>query len=132
MQHAANMESAVYGVHVPTPPPPAYPFSLTQAVQAGEAKLRAAPAVAANYAELAELYLFEMNWLTRAVDLYEKATVLSPDELTYRWRLVDLYLNTSRAEKMLAELRYLAQHLPNDKQTQDWYRSYATAYDFSP
>lgn len=130
-EHAVNMESAVYGVHVRTPPPPAYPFSLTQAVQAGEAKLRAAPAVAVNYAELAELYLFEMNWLTRAVDLYEKAAVLSPDDLTYRWRLVDLYLNTSRAEKMLAELRYLAQRLPNDRQTQDWYRSYAKAYDFS-
>ena len=64
--------------------------------------------------------------------LYQVATAaLSPGELTYRWRLVDLYLNTSRAEKMLAELGYLAEHLPSDTRTQEWYRSYKQAYDFS-
>ena len=106
------------------------PYALALAVQDGEAKIRAAPAVAVNYAELANLYLFEMNWLMPAVELYEKAAVLAPDELSYHWRLMDLYLNTSRAEKMLAELRYLAEHSPADKQTQDWYRAYAKAYDF--
>jgi hypothetical protein len=128
--HVANMGSAVYGAHVHTPALPPYPFSLSKAVRAGEAKIRAAPDVAANYAELGDLYLFEMNWLTRAVELYEEATALSPDELTYHWRLVDLYLNTSRVEKMLAELKYLSLHLPTDKQTQDWYRAYEKAYDF--
>jgi hypothetical protein len=127
-QHVPNMESTVYGDHVRTPRAPMYPFMLAAAVQAGEARIRAAPAVAANYVALADLYLFEMNWLTRAVELYEKAVALSPDELTYRWRLMDLYLNTSRADKMLAELRYLAQHLSGDKQTQDWYRAYKEAY----
>ena len=73
-----------------------------------------------------------MNWLTRALDLYEKAAALAPEELAYRWRLVDLYLNTSRADKMLAELKYLTLHLPQDRQTQDWYRAYAKAYDFGP
>jgi hypothetical protein len=124
------MDGAVYGNHVGTPRPPAYPLTLTAAVQTGEAKIRAAPAVAANYADLADLYLFEMNWLTRALELYEQAAALSPENLTYRWRLVDLYLNTSRADKMLAELKYLTLHLPGDKQTQDWYRAYAQAYDF--
>jgi hypothetical protein len=129
-QHVPNTGYAVYGDHVPTPAAAAYPFALAQAVQAGEARIRAAPAVAANYAELADLYLFEMSWLTRAVDLYEKAAQLSPAQLAYRWRLVDLYLNTSRADKMLAELKYLAAHLPADRQTQDWYRAYSRAYDF--
>lgn len=129
-EHLPNMEYAVYGNHVGTPKPSAYPFALTAAVWEGEARIRAAPAVAANYAELAELYLFEMNWLTPAVDLYEKAAALSPDELTYHWRLVDLYLNTSRADKMLAELRYLDDRLPGDKQTRDWYQAYKKAYDF--
>ena len=71
-----------------------------------------------------------MNWLTRALELYEKAAALAPQELAYRWRLFDLYLNTSRADKMLAELKYLTLHLPGDTQTQDWYRAYAKAYDF--
>jgi hypothetical protein len=129
-QHAPNMDQAVYGSHAGTPAVRAYPFSLAEAVRAGEAKIRAAPAVAANYAELADLYFFEMNWLTRALELYERAAALAPEELAYRWRLVDVYLNTSRADKMLAELKYLTLHLPQDRQTQDWYRAYAKAYDF--
>ena len=129
-EHVPNMDGAVYGDHVRTPKLSVYPFALTAAVQEGEARIRAAPSVAANYAELADLYIFEMNWLTPAVDLYEKAAALSPEELAYRWRLVDLYLNTSRADKMLSELRYLAGRLPGDKQTRDWYQAYKKAYDF--
>lgn len=129
-EHAPNMEGAIYGTHVGTPRPSPYPFSLAAAAQAGEANIRTSPAAAAGYAELADLYLFEMNWLTRALELYEKAAALAPEELAYRWRLVDLYLNTSRADKMLAELEYLARHLPGDRQTQDWYRAYEKAYDF--
>jgi hypothetical protein len=124
-----NMQSAIYGRHVRTPPAPAYPFGLDKAAQDGEARIREAPQSSANYAELADLYLFEMNWLTRALDLYEKASAIAPDNLAYRWRLVDLYLNTSRAEKMLAELRFLAEHLPADKQTADWYQHYRKAYE---
>ena len=40
--HVPNMDGAVYGNHVGTPPLPAYPFALTAAVQAGEAKIRSA------------------------------------------------------------------------------------------
>ncbi len=124
-----NMEYSIYGTHARTPPLPAYPFDLSRAVQSGEAKLLVAPA-AADYADLADLYLFETNWQTRALQLYETASALAPDELSYRWRLVDLYLNTSRAEKMLVQFRYLADHLPEDRQTQEWYRAYRKAYDF--
>jgi len=129
-EHVPNTEFAVYGNHVDTPALPAYPFELAAAVRTGEARINAAPGVAANYAALGDLYLFEMNWLTRAVDLYERAAALSPDELSYRWRLVDLYLNTSRADKMLAELRYLAERPPGDRRTQAWYLAYKKAYDF--
>ncbi len=129
--HGPNMQSAIYGGHVRTPLAPAYPFSLEEAAHSAEARIRDAPEVAANYAELAELYLFEMNWLTRALELYEKASALAPENLAYRWRLVDLYLNTSRAEKMLDELRFLAEHLPADKQTLEWYRSYKKAYSLA-
>jgi TPM domain len=129
-EHVPNMESAIYGSHVRTPTLPAYPFALNDAVRSGEQKILAVPTVPANYAELADLYLFEMNWQTRALELYEKASALAPEELTYRWRLVDLYLNTSRAEKMLAEFKFLADRLPADQQTQDWYRAYAKTYDF--
>ena len=129
-QKLPNMGSAIYGTHARTAPPPAYPFSLAAAVRSAEEQIRAAPDVAAHYAALGDLYFFEMNWLTPAVELYEKAARLAPEELSYRWRLVDLYLNTSRADKMLAEFAYLADHLPDDRQTQDWYQAYKKEYDF--
>ena len=111
-----------------TPALPAYPFDLAAAVAAGEERLRAQPDVAAHYAALGDLYLFEMNWLGRATELYERAAALAPDDLDYRWRLVDLYLNGSRAEKMLAELDGLARRLPGDEELQAWNRDYRRQY----
>ena len=52
-------------IFVATPGMPAYPLDLATAVRSGEAKIRAAPAAAAGDSDL---YLFEMNWLTRAGD----------------------------------------------------------------
>jgi hypothetical protein len=129
-ERVPGMDSTIYGPQVRTPNLPVYPFSLAVAAQAGQAKILAGPGVAESYAQLADLYLFEMNWQTRALELYEKASSLAPEDLAYRWRLVDLYLNTSRAEKMLSELKLLAERLPADKQTQDRYRAYKQAYDF--
>jgi len=129
-QGVPNMTSAIYGTHAQTPAARSYPFSLPEAVREGEQKIRKAPDVAANYAQLGDLYLFEMNWLTPAVGLYERAIALAPNELSFHWRLMDLYLNTSGADKMLAELGFLASQLPADRPTQDWYRAYKKAYDF--
>jgi TLP18.3/Psb32/MOLO-1 phosphatase superfamily protein len=125
-----NMTTAIYGNHVRTPTPPIYPFSIAAAVQAAEHEIQAAPAVASNYARLGDLYLFEMNWTSRAIDAYQKASAIEPDDLAYRWRLMDLYLNDSRADKMLAELKYLAEHSPGDPHTQEWFRAYKQTYDF--
>jgi hypothetical protein len=130
--NAPNMDYAIYGDHVDTPPLPAYPYSLAGAIQTQEDKIRAAPREAANHAALGDLYLFESNWLSRAIASYEKASALAPDDLAYRWRLMDLYLNASQVDKMLAELKYLSEHLPADRQTQEWYRNYKKEYDFGP
>jgi TPM domain len=129
--HVPNAQYAIYGTHAGTPPMPAYPNSLAAAIEAQEAKIREAPRDAANHAALGDLYLFESNWLSKAIESYEQATALAPDELEYRWRLMDLYLNASQVDKMLAELKYLAEHLPADRQTQEWYRDYTKQYDFS-
>jgi hypothetical protein len=125
-----HMERAIYDGHVGTPPLPSYPSSLSAAIQSLEAKIRAAPHQAANYAALGDLYLFEANWISKAIASYETASALAPQEPAYHWRLMDLYLNASRADKMLAELEYLSEHLPADAQTRDWYRYYKKAYDF--
>jgi hypothetical protein len=125
-----NMDRTIYADHVHTPPVPVYPYSLTELVQAWEKRIQETPADAANYAALGDVYLFEMNWITRAIELYEQAAARAPKELAYRWRLMDLYQNASRADKSLAELKFLSEHLPNDRRTRDWYRFYAHIYDF--
>jgi hypothetical protein len=76
-----NMDRTIYGEHVHTPPLPAYPHSLTDLVQACESRIQGAPAEAENYAALGDLYLFEMNWITRAIELYEQAAARAPHEL---------------------------------------------------
>lgn len=124
-----NMTETIYGDHVRTPIRATYPFSIAAAIQAAEDQIRVAP-TAANYASLGDLYLFEMNWISRAIEQYEKASALAPDDQEYRWRLMDLYLNDSRADKMLDQLKYLAAHSPRDRHTQEWYRDYRKAYEF--
>src|SRR5260370_10047910 len=62
----------------------------------------------------------------------ERAARLAPDRLDYQWRLYDLYLNNSQADKALATLKRLAERLPRDQQVQDWYRFYREAYAFKP
>src|SRR5260370_4454107 len=62
----------------------------------------------------------------------ERAARLAPDRLDYQWRLYDLYLNNSQADKALATLKRLAERLPRDQQVQDWYLFYREAYAFKP
>jgi hypothetical protein len=128
--HAPNMEQPIYGEHIGTPAAPSYPFSLSAAIQRQEERIRVAPQDATSYAVLGDLYLFESNWITKAIASYEKASALAPGDIAYRWRLMDLYLNASRIDQMLAELEYLAQRLPRDQQVQEWYRYYKQQYDF--
>jgi hypothetical protein len=64
--------------------------------------------------------------------MFERAAAIAPERLDYQWRLYDLYLNNSQADKALATLQRLAERLPNDRQVQDWYRFYRDSYDFKP
>jgi hypothetical protein len=125
-----HMERAIYDGYIATPPLLPYPSSLSAAIQSLEARIRAAPQQAASYAALGDLYLFEANWISKAIASYETASALAPAEPAYHWRLMDLYLNASRADKMIAQLEYLSDHLPADSQTRAWYRYYKQAYDF--
>ncbi len=125
-----HMERTIYGEHLTTPSPPADPNSLDALIRAREDQAGAAPQSAAAFAALGDIYLFESNWISKAIASYEKASALAPDELAYRWRLMDLYLNASEADKMLAELKFLAEHSAADRDTQAWYRDYKKEYDF--
>jgi hypothetical protein len=126
--HYPNTARTIYGRHARTPKRPVYPFALSKAVTSLEARGMSNDAV--SYAMLGDLYLFEMNWIGKAIAFYEKAQALDPGELEYRWRLMDLYLNASRADKMLAELEFLAEHLPRDSRTRELYEYYKKEYAF--
>jgi hypothetical protein len=127
-----NAEHPIYLRRVRTPPAPSYPFSLGGAVAELEQAIRERPSDDRRYAALGDLYLFEVNWISRSLEMFERAAMLAPDRLDYQWRLYDLYLNNSQADKALATLKRLADHLPGDRQVQDWYRFYRNAYDFKP
>jgi hypothetical protein len=44
---------------------------------------------------------------------------------------MDLYLNGSRADKFLAELKFLSEQLPDDKETLNLYQFYKKEYELS-
>jgi tetratricopeptide (TPR) repeat protein len=127
-----NATNPIYRGRVRTPPGRPYPFSLGGAVGALEQVIREHPSDDRPYAALGELYLFEVGWISRSLEMFERAARLAPDRLDYQWRLYDLYLNNSQADKALATLKRLAERLPRDQQVQDWYRFYREAYAFKP
>ena len=127
-----NAGKPMYVNRVRTPAPPPYPFSLAETVAELDAAIRDHPDDHRPYAALGELYLFEMNWISRSLPLFERAATLAPNRLDYQWRLYDLYLNNSQADKALATLKRLAERLPRDEQVQRWYRFYREQYDFKP
>jgi tetratricopeptide (TPR) repeat protein len=127
-----NASQPVYAGRVPTPAPPAYPFSLGDALRDLEEKAGHDPDGARGYARIGELYLFEMNWITEAIRMFEEAARRDPRRPEYHWRLYDLYLNNSEAEKMLGELRTLSELLPQDAQVKQWLEYYTAVYRLPP
>jgi tetratricopeptide (TPR) repeat protein len=127
-----NATNPIYRGRVRTPPARPYPFSLAEAVGRLEQAIHDAPDDHRLYAALGELYLFEVNWISRSLEMFERAARLAPTRLDYQWRLYDLYLNNSQADKALETLRLLSRRLPADRQVQDWYRFYEDAYRFKP
>jgi tetratricopeptide (TPR) repeat protein len=127
-----NAGNPVYRHRVRTPPAMPYPFSLGAAVARLEEAIRQRPTDDRLYASLGELYLFEMNWISRSLEMFERAAELAPGRLDYQWRLYDLYVNDSQAEKALATLKRLADKLPKDREVQELYRFYKDAYGFNP
>ena len=125
-----GLKRVAYRGRVKTPMPPAYPFHLVRAVGELESQIQRDPRNDRYYAELGELYFFEMNWVTRALESFEKASALAPDRLDYRWRLVDLYIQTSRAGKFIEELRYLSEKQPEDLKLKELYLGYKREYEF--
>jgi tetratricopeptide (TPR) repeat protein len=123
----------LYVKRVPTPTPPSYPFSLADVLAADlQPATGNGPDAARAYARLGETYIFEINWITEAIRMFEKAVQLAPDQPEYHWRLYDLYINNSEAEKALAELRTLSRLLPQDAQVRQWLQFYSDVYRFSP
>jgi tetratricopeptide (TPR) repeat protein len=115
---------------VPTPPVISYPFSLSEHIATLERKIESDPANDKIYAELGEVYLFEMDWIRKALEFFEKAASLNPQKAEYHWRLYDLYMNDSQMEKALNELKFLAKAVSNDTRAKEWYKFYSRSYQF--
>ncbi len=124
----ANVKASIYGNRVAVPAPPAYPYLLAGLLKKIETNIARHPQDARLHAEAGDLYLFEVNWITRAVEHFEQATRLAPDEPQYHWRLADLYLNNSEVEKMLREYAWLARRFPKDHELVRLHQYYENAY----
>ena len=126
-----NAENPIYRKRVSTPEPRNYPFSLKDTIAELKTKITVEPSRESSYVELGELYLFDMNWTTEAIRMFEKAAQLSPKKAELHWRLYDLYLTNAEIGKALGQIRQLAGLLPDDPQVRQWLDYYSIAYRFS-
>lgn len=122
----------IYRGRAPTPRPLPYPSSLVGVLRQMEEKAQRRPNDSENFAALGDIYLFEINWISRAIENYEKAAVLSPLRMEYRWRLYDLYINNSEVEKALEQLKFIATSSPGDVEARQWLDHYTKAYQLKP
>ncbi len=127
-----NADRPIYRGRAATPRPPPYPFSLARTVADLEARAREDDRNPEWPARLGETYLFEMNWISRAIESFRSASSLDPARPEYHWRLFDLYINHSEIEKALQELRLLVERSPGDAEAKAWLDFYARAYRFAP
>lgn len=122
----------LYRGRVPTPRPMPYPSSLVEVIRRMEEIARRRPDDSENFAAVGNVYLFEINWISRAIENFEKAAVLSPKRMDYHWRLYDLYINNSEVEKALEQLRFISTSSPGDAEARQWLEHYTKAYQFKP
>jgi hypothetical protein len=123
-----EIRNVIYSGRVRTPLPRPYPNSIEVEIASLESAISRSPKEARLYASLGELYIFEVNWLSKALSSFEKARELDPENLGYHWRLLDLYGNASQVEQYLTELDFLANRLPGDAQVQEWHKFYHETY----
>jgi hypothetical protein len=103
----------------------AYPFDLKERVRRAESETTKNPPQAAAYLNLAKLLHFEMYWIQGAPPLYEKVLELDPGRTDVRWRLIDIYRNTTDIDGEERQYLVMLKHDPADyfaKHYYDWLR----------
>lgn len=92
-----------------------FPFSLRELLMRFEREISNDPAEALNYLRMAELLHFEMYWLEAAAPLYERFLELAPTRNDIRWRLIDVYLNTTDVDGQQRQYLALLKRTPDDQ-----------------
>jgi len=107
------------------PPPFAEsPFSLRDRLAQAEWGISQHPAQAPYYLTLAELLHFQMYWLEAAAPMYERVLQLSPERNDIRWRLIDIYLNTTDVDGQERQYLELLKRIPQDALLQHLYHNW--------
>lgn len=124
-----NMDHAIYRDALKTPPTLKNPSDLAISLNTALQSVKQTPNDVMTHERLGSLYFYEMNWIRKAIEQYELAERAAPRKLSIHWILFDLYLNDSRPEKSLAELRTLTELDPANTETQRWLEFYQKSYE---
>ncbi len=119
----------LYEDRATVPPIPQFPYDLLSMIQHIEQNISDHPMIAQHYFELADLLYFETYWLEAAANLYERGLELSPEKTSYRWRLIDLYMNLSDVGALGRQYRELVKLYPNDLDLLNRFKFYLETFE---
>jgi hypothetical protein len=105
-------EYKISNCHVPT----LLPSSVTLKDEISRLKnaIAADPCNASNYFKLADVFYWDCLWIGPAIDLVEKGLQLEPDNVPYRWLVVDMRYRFPLPEANAKHLKTLLKTNPDD------------------
>lgn len=83
-------------------------------------KIKAEPKNASNYFKLADIFYWDCLWIATAIDLVEKGLELDPDNVPYRWLVIDMRYRFPAPEPNVRHLKKLLKIDPDDHDALDY------------
>ena len=114
--------------HFSVPPllPPS--VSLKDEIARLENQIKINPNNASNYFKLADIFYWDCLWIGPAIDLVEKGLALEPDNVPYRWLVIDMRYRFPASQLNLGHFKMLLKNNPADLDTLHYYSRHCWYY----
>lgn len=102
--------------------------SLKDEIKRLEYKIKTEPGNAENYFKLADILYWDCLWIGAAIDLVEKGLAIEPDNIPYRWLVIDMRYRFEDSQPNLDHFKMLMKINPKDLDTLHYYSRHCWYY----